>query len=105
MRTIMVVVCVALAIAVPTIIPFVSLIGAFCFSILGLMVPVGIEVLTFWDKGFGKFNWKIFKNVIVVLTGLLALIFGSKSAIVDIVTLYSTPLTNATTSLVNSTGS
>lgn len=103
MRTLMVIVCVALAIAVPTIIPFVSLIGAFCFSILGLMVPVGMEVLTFWDKGFGKFNWKIFKNVIVVFIGMLALIFGSKSAIVDIVALYSTPMVNATTSFVNST--
>ncbi|KAJ8928130.1 hypothetical protein NQ314_019356 [Rhamnusium bicolor] len=91
MRTIMVVVCVSLAVAVPTIIPFVSLIGAFCFSILGLMVPVGIEVLTFWDKGFGKFNWKIFKNVVVVLTGTLALVFGSKSAVEDIIAMYVTP--------------
>ncbi|KAJ8919889.1 hypothetical protein NQ315_006418 [Exocentrus adspersus] len=88
MRTVMVIVCVALAIAVPTIIPFVSLIGAFCFSILGLMVPVGIEVLTFWDKGFGKFNWKIIKNVIVIFVGFLALIFGSKSAVSDIVDMY-----------------
>ncbi|KAJ8985559.1 hypothetical protein NQ317_019943 [Molorchus minor] len=88
MRTIMVFVCVILAVAVPTIIPFVSLIGAFCFSILGLIVPVGIEMLTFWDKGFGKYNWKILKNVVVVLIGLLALVFGSKSAIEDIIKLY-----------------
>nr|CAI5853461.1 unnamed protein product [Callosobruchus analis] len=72
----------------PTIIPFVALIGAFCFSILGLMVPVAIEMLTFWDKGFGPFHWKILKNVIVVAAGLLALIFGSKSAIQDIVYMY-----------------
>ncbi|VEN40009.1 unnamed protein product [Callosobruchus maculatus] len=82
------VICVAIAIAVPTIIPFVALIGAFCFSILGLMVPVAIEMLTFWDKGFGPFHWKIFKNIIVVAAGLLALIFGSKSAIQDIVYMY-----------------
>lgn len=84
----MVVACVAIAIAVPTIIPFVSLIGAFCFSILGLMLPVAIEIFTFWDKGFGKYNWKIFKNVIVVVVGFLALIFGTKSAVEDIVKLY-----------------
>ncbi|CAH1990064.1 unnamed protein product [Acanthoscelides obtectus] len=88
LRTIMAVVCVAIAIAVPTIIPFVALIGAFCFSILGLMVPVAIEMLTFWDKGFGPFHWKIFKNIIVVAAGFLALIFGSKSAIQDIVYMY-----------------
>lgn len=104
LRTVMVTVCVALAIAVPTIIPFVSLIGAFCFSILGLMVPVAIEVLTFWDKGFGKFNWKFFKNAIVVFIGLLALIFGSKSAILDIVAMYAPSVpTNTTVPLLNTT--
>lgn len=88
LRTVLVTLSVLIAVAVPTIIPFVSLIGAFCFSILGLMCPVFIEVLTFWDKGFGKCQWKIVKNVIIVLTGCLALIFGSKSAIEDIIKLF-----------------
>jgi len=89
LRTILVIISVAIAIAVPTITPFVALIGAFCFSILGLLVPVFIEVVTFWDKGFGKFNWRLWKNVIVVIAGLAALIFGSKSAIEDIIKEYS----------------
>ncbi|XP_044252291.1 proton-coupled amino acid transporter-like protein pathetic [Tribolium madens] len=88
LRTVLVTLSVLIAVAVPTIVPFVSLIGAFCFSILGLMCPVFIEVLTFWDKGFGPGNWKIVKNVIIVLTGCLALIFGSKSAIQDIIKLF-----------------
>lgn len=88
MRTVMVVVCVSIAIAVPTIIPFVGLIGAFCFSIVGLLVPVGIEIITFWDKGFGAYNWKIVKDLVVAVVAVLAFIFGSKSAIEDIVALY-----------------
>lgn len=88
LRTIMVVVAVLIAIAVPTIGPFISLIGAFCFSILGLLIPVFIETITFWEKGFGRCNWKIYKNVIVVATGILALIFGTKSALEDIVAMY-----------------
>lgn len=91
MRTVMVIVCVMLAVAVPTITPFVGLIGAFCFSILGLIVPVLIEVITFWDKGFGKYNWKIVKDIIVILAGLIALIFGSKMAIQDIITEMTSP--------------
>ncbi|XP_072400029.1 proton-coupled amino acid transporter-like protein pathetic [Diabrotica undecimpunctata] len=89
MRTVMTFICVVLAIAVPTIIPFVSLIGAFCFSILGLAAPIMIEMLTFWEKGFGKYNWKLFKNLIVFIVAVLALVFGSKAAIEDIIDMYS----------------
>lgn len=96
MRTIMTLVCVFIAIAVPTIVPFVSLIGAFCFSILGLMAPIAIEMFTFWEKGFGKYNWKIVKNLIVGIIAFLALIFGSKAAIEDIIAMYSNS-PNATT--------
>ncbi|CAG9809251.1 unnamed protein product [Chironomus riparius] len=89
MRTVLVTAAVLLAVAVPTIGPFVGLLGAFCFSILGLLVPVFIEMVTYWEQGFGKFNWIIWKNVIVCIFGVLALIFGSKDAIADIVKLYS----------------
>lgn len=40
LRTVMVTAAVVLAVAVPTIGPFMGLIGAFCFSILGLIFPV-----------------------------------------------------------------
>lgn len=89
MRTILVTAAVLLAVAVPTIGPFVGLLGAFCFSILGLLVPVFIETVTYWEQGFGKWNWVIWKNVVVVLFGLLALWFGSKDAISDIAKMYS----------------
>ena len=88
MRTVLVTAAVLLAVAVPTIGPFVGLLGAFCFSILGLLVPVFIEMVTYWEQGFGKYNWIIWKNVFVCLFGLLALYFGSKSAIVEIIDVY-----------------
>lgn len=88
LRTVMVIAAVSIAIGVPTIGPFISLIGALCFSFLGLIIPILIEIVTFWEKGFGRYNWKIIKNVIVLLTGILALIFGTKSAIQDIIDLY-----------------
>lgn len=81
-------VTVILAVAVPTIEPFIGLIGAFCFSILGLLIPVFIETVTYWDVGFGPGNWVALKNVIICVIGLMALIFGSRSAIMDIVKLY-----------------
>ncbi|XP_055845721.1 proton-coupled amino acid transporter-like protein pathetic [Episyrphus balteatus] len=87
-RTILVVAAVGLAVAVPSIAPFMGLIGAFCFSILGLIMPVVIEIIMNLETGFGKFNWIIWKNILILFFGIFALIFGSKSAINDIMKLY-----------------
>lgn len=46
-------------------------------------------MVTYWDEGFGKYNWMIWKNVLVVLFGLGALFFGTRSAVIDIIALYS----------------
>jgi proton-coupled amino acid transporter len=89
MRTILVTAAVLLAVAVPTIGPFVGLLGAFCFSILGLLVPILIEMVTYWEQGFGKFNWILWKNLFICAFGFLALWFGSKASIEDIIQLYS----------------
>lgn len=37
------------------------------------------------DTGYGRFNWMIYKNIVCVLLGLTAMIFGSAHAIEDIV--------------------
>ncbi|KAG8297600.1 hypothetical protein J6590_031643 [Homalodisca vitripennis] len=78
-----------LAVAVPSIGPFIGLIGAFCFSLLGLIIPILIEIITYWDIGFGPCNWVIYKNILVFIFGLFALVFGSYTSIRDIATLYS----------------
>lgn len=49
------------------------------------LCQVAIEFVTFWDKGFGKFNWIIIKNVFIIIFGVLALVFGSKDAIEGII--------------------
>ncbi|XP_021914744.1 proton-coupled amino acid transporter-like protein pathetic isoform X3 [Zootermopsis nevadensis] len=87
-RTFLVVLTIVLAVAVPTISPFISLIGALCFSILGLIVPAFIEVVTFWDHGLGPGRWRLWKNVIVSIFGLMALVFGSYTSIKEIAKLY-----------------
>lgn len=90
LRTVLVTAAVVLAVSVPTIAPFMGLIGAFCFSILGLIFPVFIELVTHWDTGFGAYNWIVWKNIVITVCGVTALVFGSMSAIQDIVGLYTT---------------
>ncbi|CAH2035136.1 unnamed protein product, partial [Iphiclides podalirius] len=89
MRTIMVTACVLLAVAVPTIAPFMGVIGAFCFSLLGLIAPAFIEIITFWEIGYGPYNYLIIKNVLVLLFGAFALVFGTKDAVISIINVYS----------------
>lgn len=88
MRTIMVTACVMLAVAVPTIGPFMGVIGAFCFSLLGLMAPAFIEIITFWDIGFGPGKILIWKNILIFIFGAFALVFGTKDAIIEIIKVY-----------------
>lgn len=56
MRTVLVTGTVLLAIAVPTIAPFVGLIGALCFSILGLIMPVSLLLIKILKISFTSQN-------------------------------------------------
>ncbi|KAF6200683.1 hypothetical protein GE061_005127 [Apolygus lucorum] len=87
-RSVLTAATVMLAVAVPTIGPFLALIGAFCFSLLGLILPALIETVTFWDKGFGRFNWVAWKNVVMFLFGIVALVSGTYTSMVDIFKTY-----------------
>ncbi|XP_049783363.1 proton-coupled amino acid transporter-like protein pathetic [Schistocerca cancellata] len=87
-RTILVIASVVLAVAVPTIGPFISLIGSLCFSLLGLIIPAFIEVITYWDNGLGPFRWRLWKNVLVSVFGLMALVFGTYTSLEEIIELY-----------------
>jgi proton-coupled amino acid transporter len=51
-------------------------------------VPAFIEVITFWDHGLGPWRWRLWKNVIVSIFGLMALVFGSYTSIKEIAKLY-----------------
>lgn len=73
---------VAVAIAVPNLGPIISLVGALCFSTLGLLCPAVIETVTYWEHGLG---WRLWKNIFVILFALLALITGTYASILEII--------------------
>ncbi|KAI5734855.1 hypothetical protein M8J77_011261 [Diaphorina citri] len=102
-RTVIVTAAVGLAVAVPTIGPFLGLIGAFCFSLLGLIFPVLIEFVTYWDVGFGPGNWRVWKNILVLIFGVLALVFGTQTSIGDIMRAYMPPDSDLPVAIINGT--
>lgn len=84
-RIFFVILTVAVAIAVPNLGPIISLVGALCFSTLGLFCPAVIETVTYWDNGLG---WRLWKNILVTLFALLALLTGSYASILEIISEY-----------------
>lgn len=74
-----------IAVAIPNIGPFISLIGAVCLSTLGLMFPAIIELVVYWDEpGLGAFNWRLWKNCFLIMFGLFGFVLGTYVSISDI---------------------
>ncbi|KAE9525457.1 hypothetical protein AGLY_014257 [Aphis glycines] len=85
LRTVLVTLSVLIAVAVPTIGPFIGLIGAFCFSLLGIVVPILIEFATYWNN---VTIWMTLRNVVLIIVGILALVFGTVNSVADIIAAY-----------------
>lgn len=74
-----------LAVAIPTIGPFMSLIGAVCVSTLGFMFPAMIELLTYYKRpGFGMLKWILVKDILLILFGVAGFIIGTYVSILEI---------------------
>lgn len=88
-RTFIMVVMGGLAIAVPDLEPFISLVGAVFFGSLGLFVPAFIEIVFLQTNGgYGKMDWKLWKNLFLMLFALIAMFAGAFVSIKDIVETY-----------------
>ncbi|XP_049784560.1 proton-coupled amino acid transporter-like protein pathetic [Schistocerca cancellata] len=86
LRTILVICTVGVAAAVPNLGPIISLVGAVCLSTLGLMFPAIIELATYWESpGLGSYYWRLWKNVLIILFGVLGFVTGTWTSIQEIV--------------------
>ncbi|KAG6458122.1 hypothetical protein O3G_MSEX010685 [Manduca sexta] len=80
-RTAAVVGSVAIAAAFPDLELFINLSGAIFLSSLGLLTPAVIDTIHKWDRGLGRFNWILWKNIFIALISLTALFSGSFTSI------------------------
>ncbi|XP_063362127.1 proton-coupled amino acid transporter-like protein pathetic [Cydia amplana] len=79
-RAVCIVVISAIAIGFPNIGNLMGLLGAFCLSNMGFIFPAIIELLVIWeDPGLGKYKWRLWKNVLVLLVGVLFFFAGTYS--------------------------
>lgn len=76
----------ATAIAIPTLGPFITLIGAVCLSTLGLIFPSIIDIITYYDRpGLGRLNWRLWKNLLLVCFGIIGFCTGTYVSIQEII--------------------
>ncbi|XP_055313263.1 proton-coupled amino acid transporter-like protein pathetic [Sitodiplosis mosellana] len=76
------------AAAVPKLDPFIGLVGAVFFSILGLCIPAIVETVFRYPDDLGKFNWIVIKNGFLVVISVIALITGSYTCVLEIIEMY-----------------
>uniref|UniRef100_A0A336MWB5 CSON008157 protein n=1 Tax=Culicoides sonorensis TaxID=179676 RepID=A0A336MWB5_CULSO len=80
--------CIGLAILIPEIGSFIGLVGALFLSTLGFILPALLDIVASWPDGLGKFKWILFKDIFLMMFGLVALISGTIASIHDIIDLY-----------------
>jgi len=76
------------AIALPNLGPLLALVGTFSISLLNLVFPCCIELCLIYQDTYGKLLWKLWKNILMILFGLLIFFYGSYRAIADIIEEY-----------------
>lgn len=74
-----------IAMAIPHLGPFISLIGSFASSSLALLFPVLIDSLVRWPSRFGCCNWRLFKNIAIFIFGFIGFFFGTWQSVNEII--------------------
>lgn len=70
-----------MAALVPNLGPIISLVGALSSSTLALIFPPLIDIITFAPDRLGKYYWKLWKDLAIMIFGILGFFFGSYASI------------------------
>lgn len=73
-----------MAAIIPNLGPIISLVGAVSSSALALIFPPLIEIITFWPNQLGRNNWVLWKDIGIMLFGILGFIFGTYTSLAQI---------------------
>ncbi|KAL4718996.1 hypothetical protein ACJJTC_011620 [Scirpophaga incertulas] len=76
-RTGIILFTVVVAAAFPNLELVISLVGAVFFSTLGLLIPAIVDTVYHWDKNLGCLNYVLWKNLLIGLISIIALVSGA----------------------------
>ncbi|CAG4941204.1 unnamed protein product [Colias eurytheme] len=83
-RTAVVLFCGGVGVALPMLEHITNLVGALFYSTLGLIIPGVVETIFRWED-LGKYNWILWKNVLIVVFGVFCAISGCTVTVLDII--------------------
>jgi len=78
-------VSVGVALVVPKLNLFISLIGALCSTCLAFVIPVLIDFVTRAPVPKGLGAWSYIKNILILTVAVLGIVTGTYQSIVEIV--------------------
>ncbi|KAL1517831.1 hypothetical protein ABEB36_001547 [Hypothenemus hampei] len=84
LRIVCVIITFVLAISVPLLGLFISLVGSFCLSALGIAFPALIELCANWPEKSNPRTWIFWQDMLLIVIGVIGLSAGSYSAIYEI---------------------
>ncbi|XP_056648490.1 proton-coupled amino acid transporter-like protein pathetic isoform X2 [Diorhabda carinulata] len=64
--------------------PLIDLLGAIFFSTLGLFIPSFLDIVVNWNE-WGRFNWILMKDLVLIIFFLFGLISGTYFAILNFI--------------------
>ncbi|EDW18292.2 proton-coupled amino acid transporter-like protein CG1139 [Drosophila mojavensis] len=73
------------AVAIPDLSLFLSLVGSFCLSVLGLIFPALLQICVQYETGYGPCGIRLVANLLLLLFGIFGGVVGTYVSIVDII--------------------
>lgn len=76
---------VVLAMSVPDLGIMIGLIGSLCLSLMGFVVPAIMDICVRSPDAYGRFNWRLICDMVLIMFGLNVLITGLLLNIMDLI--------------------
>ena len=67
----------------------VSFVGAVVVAGLQFVYPPILHILSLWDSSFGRYRWKLIKDIAIVCFGVLGCITGTAVSLMEIIKVFS----------------
>jgi proton-coupled amino acid transporter len=87
-RTIIAILMVGLAILIPNLKLFISLVGTVIFGTLSVFIPVLTHTIFLVDKSYGKFRWKLIVNLFLIFLYFVILVSSTCDDVKAIIEIY-----------------